>query len=210
MGNLYTIGHSQHKVEYFVGLLRQHDVNYVLDVRSVPYSRYAEQFNRESIAYQLKNSGINYSFMGNYFGARPRNTDLYCDEGYLDFERVRKSEQFLKGFNNVVMGLDKGNNIALMCTEKEPIDCHRAIMVSRAFELSGINVNHILENGELESQDRLNEKLINRYYPDRNFHQMSFFDYGDISTEGMSDADLLVLAYRERNKEIGYRLGANG
>lgn len=210
MGELYTIGHSLHKVEYFISLLQRYDINYVLDVRSIPYSRYAVQFNRENIDYQLSCSGIKYSFMGQFFGARPKNMDLYCDEGYLDFERVRKSEQFLKGFNNVVKGLNSGNKVALMCTEKDPIDCHRAIMVARAFELSGIYANHILDSGKLESQDSLNERLIKKYFPDRDFHQMTLFDFGnhDSSTDpaSLSDAELLNLAYQKRNKEIGYRL----
>lgn len=138
--------------------------------------------------------------MGSYFGARPKRTDLYCDEGYLDFERVRKSSQFLKGFNNVVLGLKNGNNIVLMCTEKDPFDCHRAIMVARAFDLSGIEINHILADGKVQSQSILNERLLNKYYPDRN--QMTFFDY--INNE--KDIDYLSMAYRLRNKEIGYHL----
>lgn len=200
MGNLYTIGHSQHAIEYFVKLLKMYNIDYVLDVRSVPYSKYAEQFNREILQKKLLCNGIKYSFMGSYFGARPEGADLYCDEGYLDFERVRKSSQFLKGFNNVVLGLNKGNNITFMCTEKDPFDCHRAIMIARAFDLSGIETNHILADGKVQSQSMLNERLLNKYYPDRN--QMTFFDYID----NEKDIDYLSMAYQLRNKEIGYHL----
>ena len=200
MGNLFTVGHSQHSMEYFVKLLKIYNIGYVLDVRSVPYSKYAEQFNREVLEKKLFCFGIKYSFMGSYFGARSEDANLYCDEGYLDFERVRKSSQFLKGFNNVVLGLKKGNNIALMCTEKDPFDCHRAIMVARAFDLSGIEAKHILADGRVQSQSMLNERLLNKYYPDRN--QMTFFDY--INSE--NDIDYLSMAYQLRNKEIGYHL----
>lgn len=200
MGSLYTIGHSQHKIDYFVGLLRKYNINFILDVRSTPYSKYAEQFNKEYLKNRLQNAGLKYYFMGTYFGARPDDRNLYCDEGYLDFERVRKSSQFLKGFNSVIKGLEQGNNIALMCTEKDPFDCHRAIMVSRAFDLANIEVNHVLEDGELQSQTKLNERLLNKYYPD--MAQITLFDYLDMKEE----SDYLGMAYEQRNKEIGYRL----
>lgn len=203
MGSLYTIGHSQHTLDYFVGLLREHHINYLLDVRSTPYSKYAEQFNKEHIERGLQNAGLKYYFMGAYFGARPDDKNLYCDEGYLDFERVRKSSQFLKGFNNVIKGLEQGNNIALMCTEKDPFDCHRAIMVSRAFDLANIEVNHVLEDGNLQSQKELNERLLNKYYPDR--AQMTFLDYLNYLNM-KEESDYLGMAYRQRNKEIGYHL----
>lgn len=202
MGNLYTIGHSQHTIDYFVGLLREYDIKYLLDVRSTPYSKYAEQFNREQLERDLQNAGIKYAFMGTYFGARPDDKSLYCDEGYLDFERVRKSPRFLKGFDNVTKGLEQGNNIALMCTEKDPFDCHRAIMVSRAFDLADIEVGHILEDAKLQSQKELNERLLNKYYPDR--AQMNLFDYLN-PLNVKEESDYLGMAYEQRNKEIGYR-----
>lgn len=177
-----------------------YNINYVLDVRSVPYSQYAEQYNKKIIEKELFCNGIKYSFMGSYFGARPKGVNLYNDEGYLDFERVRKSSQFFTGFNNVILGLEKGNNIALMCMEKDPFDCHRAIMVARAFDLSGIEINHILADGKIQSQSFLNERLLNKYYPDRN--QITFFQY--INNE--KNIDYLSMAYQLRNKEIGYRL----
>ena len=203
MGSLYTIGHSLHKLDYFFDLLRRHDINYLLDVRSTPYSKYAEQFNRERLERELQSAGVKYCFMGTYFGARPSDKNLYCDEGYLDFERVRNSPRFLTGYNSVVKGLGCENNIALMCTEKDPLDCHRAIMVSRAFDLAGIEVNHILANGELQSQAVLNDRLLNKYYPNRG--QITLFDDPDT----VDGTDYLNMAYAQRNREIGYRLDAS-
>lgn len=200
MGNLFTIGHSQHDTSYFIEMLKQHKINFVLDVRSTPYSKYAEQFNRENIEKTLRMDQIKYSFMGNYFGARPSEAELYHAEGYLDFEKVRVSERFMIGFQNVMLGLQQENNIAFMCTEKDPFNCHRAIMVSRAFDLAGIEINHILEDGNLQSQSVLNDRLLDKYFPERN--QMSFFDY----LNNADSVDHLVEAYRLRNKEIGYRM----
>ena len=201
MGLLYTIGHSQHELEYFYNLLKKYNINNLLDVRSTPYSKYAEAYNKEQLRNSLSIKGIKYSFMGKFFGARPDNIELYNEEGYLDFEKVAKSDLFIKGMENVLLGLEKGNNIALMCTEKDPIDCHRAIMVSRAFSLNGIDIKHILPNGKIQTQQELDERLLDKYFPNR--AQLSLFNYNDEIT---SDEDNVKLAYRERNKEIGYHL----
>lgn len=200
MGLLYTIGHSQHDFEYFSRLLKKNNINYVLDVRSTPYSKYAETYNRECLNGLLMRKNIIYSYMGKYFGARPGNIELYNEEGYLDFEKVAQSDLFIKGMKNVILGLSQGNNIALMCTEKDPIDCHRAILVARAFTLNGIQVTHILSNGKLQTQKELDKRLLDMYFPDRS--QLSIFNYNNI----LDDEELIKLAYKERNREIGYHL----
>ncbi|HJB46992.1 MAG TPA: DUF488 domain-containing protein [Candidatus Mediterraneibacter surreyensis] len=200
MGLLYTIGHSRYEFEYFANLLKKFEINYLLDVRSTPYSKYAETFNREQLENSLASEGITYFFMGKFFGARPDNTDLYSKEGYLDFEKTSRSDLFITGMENVKLGLKKGNNIVLMCTEKDPIDCHRAIMVARAFSLEGIDVQHILPDGKLQTQQELDRRLLDRYFPDRT--QLSLFDYND----PVNDEEIIKSAYRKRNKEIGYHL----
>ncbi len=196
---LYTIGHSQHDVEYFIDMLRKYSINYVLDVRSTPYSQFAENYNRENIKAALKKARIEYSFMGNYFGARPEDRTLYSKDGYLDFEKARKSAKFQNGVDNVIKGIRAGNNISLMCTEKDPLECHRAIMVARTFFDKGVDVQHILADSSLQSHDVLNQRLINMYFPDR--YQMSLF-----ASENKSDEEYLDEAYRRHNKKIGYHI----
>lgn len=198
MGELYTIGHSQHSINYFASLLKKYNIDYLLDVRSTPYSKYAEQYNKENISRYMNFSEIKYSFMGKYFGARPQDKALYNSEGYLDFEKVRESTFFNRGVKNVILGLNQGHKIALMCTEKEPIDCHRAILVARAFELQGINAKHILADGSVMTQQQLNEQLLQRYFPDR--RQLTLFSYENQK----DDQEYLVEAYQIRNREIGY------
>lgn len=200
MGLLYTIGHSQHEFRYFSDLLKTYEINYLLDVRSTPYSKYAETYNKERLNSLLSAKGITYSFMGKFFGARSNNAELYNDEGYLDFEKVSYSDLFIKGMESVNLGLKRGNNIVLMCTEKDPIDCHRAIMVARAFSLKGIDVKHILPNGTYQTQQELDERLLDKYFPNRT--QLSIFNYDKV----INDEENIKLAYREQNKEIGYHL----
>jgi hypothetical protein len=197
---LFTIGHTNHSHEKFLDLLRDNNITYLLDVRSTPFSQFASQFNKDVIADFLKENGINYNHIGKYFGARPMDKSLYNEQGYLDFEKARASEKFKKGVENVILGLNKGYNIVLMCTEKDPIDCHRAIMVARGFELSGIEVSHILPDGKIITQMDLNNRLLDKYYPDRN--QMSLFS----KISSLSEEEVLVLAYRRRNADIGYHI----
>lgn len=199
---LYTIGHTNHTHEEFLNLLQMYEINYILDIRSIPYSKYTPQFNKETISYFLKENGIEYYQMGKYFGARPNDRSLYSEKGYLDFEKVRESKNFIYGLENIKKGLQGGNNIALMCTERDPFDCHRAIMVSRGFELSEIDVQHIRDDGNLESQKKINERLLKnlekKYKID--IYQYSFF------SENKSLDEWLKEAYRLRNKEIGFHI----
>lgn len=197
---LFTIGHSIHQLDEFVLLLSQYKIDYVLDVRSTPYSKYAENYNREILNKYLLLNKIHYSYMGAYFGARQENKTLYSQEGYLDFEKVRSTSLFLKGVDNVKKGLSQGYNIVLMCTEKDPLDCHRAIMVARGFELEGFDVKHILFDGSLINQKELDNILLDKYFPDRN--QLTIFDYD----KPQDEEELLKQAYIMRNKEIGYHL----
>lgn len=197
---LFTIGHSIHELDEFVLLLSQYKIDYVLDVRSIPYSKYAENYNREILDKYLLQHKIHYSYMGTYFGARQEDKTLYSQEGYLDFEKVRSTSLFLKGVNNVKKGLSQGYNIALMCTEKDPFDCHRAIMVARGFELEGSNIKHILFDGSLMDQKELDNRLLDKYFPNRN--QLTIFDYD----KPQDEEEFLKQAYIMRNKEIGYHL----
>lgn len=204
MGNLYTIGHSTLKLDDFFQLLHIHNINYVLDVRSIPYSKYANQFDREILSSFLRHKKIHYVYMGTHFGARQENQALYDQDGILDFEKVRADDAFQIRIKNVEKGLTEGYNIALMCSEKDPFNCHRAIMVARGFELDNIKVNHILHDGTLLSQNDLNERLLNFFFPNRNQLCLEI----DGASE-LNNTDYLVEAYRKRNKQIGYHLLSN-
>lgn len=194
---LYTIGHSQHETGYFLEMLKTYNIDYVLDVRSTPYSQFASAYNKDNIRALLKENNIAYSFMGPYFGARQKDPTLYTKEGYLDFEKTKRCFSFQQGVQNVMKGLKQGYKIALMCTEKDPIECHRAILVANTFYETGINVQHIMPYNALQSHRQLNMRLLEMYFPDRN--QISLF-----SSDNMTEEQCLKMAYREQNKKIGY------
>ena len=197
---LYTIGHSTQSVDDFIERLKKNTIDCVVDVRSTPYSQYASQFNEPEIKYALKEAGIKYIYMGKEFGARRDNRELYDDQGRLDFEKTTSDKDFQKGIVRIKDGIDKGYSIAFMCTEKEPQDCHRCILVGRSFhEMEGIRVENIRIDGSLKSQDEIERELIEKYFPDR--EQLSLF-----STDNKTEHEYLVEAYRLRGKEIAYQM----
>lgn len=198
MKKIFTIGHSQHNVDYFIDMLKTYNINYLIDVRSMPFSQYASSYNKDILKTTLIPYNINYAFMGEYFGARPKNVNLYSEKGYLDFNKMKNSNTFLRGMENVLKGIEQGNRIAFMCTEKDPIECHRAILVANAFYERGIEVEHILANKTLQNHNELNNRLLDIYFPDRN--QISIFD-----NENLSEKEYLIEAYKKQNEKIGYQ-----
>ncbi len=192
---VYTVGHSNHPIEEFLKLLVKHNINCVCDVRSMPYSRFTEQYNRENIKEYLSEHNIKYLFFGEEFGARREEKSLLTD-GMVDFEKVAKNEKFIKGINRIEKGLEKGYRIALMCTEKEPIECHRTILVSRNLYLKGMVILHILSDGTAVYHEKIEEELVEKYFPNRN--QLSIFDMNE-------SIDYLKEAYKKANSDIGYR-----
>jgi uncharacterized protein (DUF488 family) len=155
---VYTIGHSNHAPESFGSLLRLHGITALGDVRSRPYSRFNPHFNREELAQSLRDRGISYVFLGNELGARSEDPNCY-DSGRVQFARLADTEQFQRGLERVRNGMHDFR-LVLMCAEKEPLECHRTILVARHLAASGVRVQHILEDGRLESHGEALNRLL--------------------------------------------------
>lgn len=153
-----TIGYSTHSLEAFVALLRQHGVTALADVRSAPYSRFNPQFNKEALKSSLKAHGIKYVFLGLELGARSEDRSCY-ENGRVQYERLARTDLFLSGIERIVRGAND-YRISLMCAEKEPLECHRALLVARALAERGVVVEHILADGSLESHEATMERLL--------------------------------------------------
>src|SRR5574341_825421 len=164
--NLYTIGHSTHSIDQFIELLSMHSVTAVGDVRSRPYSQYNPQFNREGLRDVLKQRGIEYVFLGEQLGARSKNPRHYSD-GKVQYHSIATSSEFRHGLARVRKGL-KTYRIALLCAEKDPIVCHRAILICRHLRISEIAINHIRGDGTLETNSQLEQRLLHLFkFPDQ-------------------------------------------
>jgi len=161
----------------------------VADVRSQPYSRTNPQFNRESLPVELKTAGIAYLCLGRELGARAEDRGCYIN-GQVQYDLLARTALFQEGLIRIVKGLDR-HRIALMCAEKDPLTCHRAILVCRHLAVRGIAAHHILEDGRLESH----EDAVTRLLTELDISERDFFRTRD---------DLIVEAYSRRGQQIAY------
>lgn len=156
----FTIGHSNHSIEHFISLLRSHEVSAVADVRSAPFSRFAPQFNKEALQASLRLVEIGYVFLGKELGARTSDRSCYIN-GQVQYALLSKTELFRSGIDRLLRGAEDAR-IAVMCTEKDPLDCHRTLLVTRALVDAGVTVDHVLADGRLESNDEAMTRLLEK------------------------------------------------
>ena len=154
---VFTVGHSTHAMNDFVGLVRRHDITAIADVRSVPFSRFNPQFNRDPLSRSLRVHGIEYVFLGRELGARPDDRSCY-ENGRVQYDRLARTQLFRAGLERVLAGAEK-HRIALMCSEKEPLECHRTLLVARALDEHGVDIQHILDGGSLEPHAAAMDRL---------------------------------------------------
>ena len=154
---VYTIGHSTHSIVPFIALLRQHSVTALCDVRSRPYSRMNSQFNRELLKKDLRESGIKYVFLGEELGARSEDKSCYRN-GQVQYSLLAKTALFRQGIDRIKDGA-REYRLALMCAEKEPLECHRTILVARILFEEGVPVMHIHADGHVEEHSRAIDRL---------------------------------------------------
>jgi uncharacterized protein (DUF488 family) len=155
---IYSIGHSNHPIQGFVDLLQRHAITAVADVRSTPYSRFNPQFRREKLLASLAEAGIQYVFLGEELGARSRDPSCYDDEGRVSYRKLAATGLFRSGIQRLMTGMTQ-YRISLMCAEREPLDCHRTILVARELVREGVPVTHILADGSLEAHDHAMQRL---------------------------------------------------
>lgn len=156
---VFTIGHSNHSPAAFRALLQRGGVAAVADVRSAPYSRYAPQFNRDALKEDLAKAGLAYLFLGGELGGRPPDRSCYDPSGRVCYDRVAAADFFADGLRRIIRQADDCR-LALMCTEKEPLECHRALLVARALTERGVAVKHIHANGDLECHAAAMNRLL--------------------------------------------------
>ncbi|MCP4108812.1 MAG: DUF488 domain-containing protein [Desulfobacteraceae bacterium] len=189
MCEIYTIGHSTHSAEKFIELLSMHSITAIGDVRSSPYSKFNPQFNRETIQKELKRHGISYVFLGKELG--PRSDDPACyQDSKVQYSRLAKTDLFLEGIERLKNGM-KTFRIALMCSEKDPVTCHRMILICRNIRSEQTDIKHILEDGTLENNCDSEKRLMQIL----KIPQAELFD---------SEEDLIQRAYDKQSKKIAH------
>ncbi len=188
--HVLTIGHSNHAWERFAELLQNAGIATIADVRSSPYSRFNPQFNRETLAEKLKTLGIDYLFLGRELGARSDDPACY-ERGRVRYDRLAQTERFRSGIERVTLAA-QSHQIALMCAEKEPLECHRCLLVSSALVGRRMSVTHILADGRLEPHSATLDRLLDLLgLPDRDLFR--------------SKAELIEDASIRQQERIAYR-----
>lgn len=190
MKEIFTVGHSSHDLKAFVGLLYLNGISAIGDVRSSPYSKYTPQYNREALIETLERQGIAYHYLGHLLGARPNDDEAYT-AGRLDFEKVAKRDYFKKGLC-IIREAAETKRLALMCSEKDPMQCHRMILVTRNLRSPDFKISHILDNGKIEAnaETELRLKTLMR------LPEADLF---------MSSENLIDEAYERQSKKIAFR-----
>ncbi len=194
---LYTIGHSNNNIEKFTALLQEHEVTAIADVRSHPYSRYLSHFSQAELKFHLKEARLDYVFLGKELGARPEEESCYVD-GKAIYEKIAARKLFTEGIGRLIKGSEK-YNIALMCAEKDPINCHRAVLVCQHLRNFDLDINHIHQDSSLESHQELEERLLDLHGYNRP-KQLSLFE----QTLQLSKEEALQEAYINQGLQIAY------
>ncbi len=151
---VFTIGHSNHPLESFLRLLREHTIEVVADVRSSPHSGYAPGFNREAIEGSLRANGIEYRFLGNLLGGRPPGEEFYDGEGHVLYDELRQASGFQAGIESVLTSI-RSHRVALLCGEEDPANCHRRLLIGRVLRTKAVEVVHIRGDGHLQTEEEL-------------------------------------------------------
>ena len=186
---VYTIGHSNSTAEHLLERLEQHGITAVADVRSRPYSRFNPQFNREALVGILKNSRREYVFLGDELGARSEDPACYRD-GRAQYALIAQTPLFARGIERLMAGMEKFR-VVILCAEKEPLSCHRSILIARYLHERNVDVRHILEDGSLEDHDALLLRLLTLH----GIQENNLFYTRD---------ELVALAYQKQAEDIEY------
>ncbi len=189
---LYTIGHSNNTISHFIALLKRHKINMVVDVRSLPYSRYCSQFNKNVISAALQAVNIKYIFLGKELGARPDVPECY-EGGCVDFKWIAGRKEFKDGLQLLLTDIGKYHTV-LMCAEKEPLECHRTVLICRKLKEHNLSIKHILEDGRIENHHDTERRLVKMLKIEPTLFEPE-----------KKESDLIEQAYNQQSQNISHR-----
>ena len=156
---VFSIGHSNHDLADFLRLLRRAGVTAVADVRSHPFSRRLPQFNRPDLERALQARRVSYLFLGDRLGGRPEDTTLYDADGRVDYEKVRATDDFRAGLDALLLAAGR-SPVAMLCSEADPLDCHRGLMIAPALLERGLAPLHLRRDGTVETTAEMEGRLL--------------------------------------------------
>lgn len=192
--DFFTIGHSNIPADRFAAMLGAAGVGAIADVRTTPFSRFCPWFSHKNLKTLLERNGISYLPYGAALGGRPRSPELYRD-GVADYEAMAWQDDFKAGLDRLVADatVRPHGRICLMCAERDPLDCHRCLLVARAMAARGFGLGHILYDGSIEPHTATEQRLLELAGTD-----------GDLFAAGLEQR--IAAAYRRRARAVAYRV----
>jgi uncharacterized protein (DUF488 family) len=161
---IWSVGHSNHSIERFIEILNGSGIESVADLRSQPYSRYTGHFNQIPLQRALESAGFRYVFLGNELGGRPTDNGMYDAEGHVLYGEMANSELFNGGLEQL-MAIAAKSSTAMMCSEEDPTDCHRRLLVTRVLEELPIPVTHIRGDASMITEHDLAGQIEDKNPP---------------------------------------------
>ncbi len=155
---IYTIGYGSRSITEFIEVLKQFHIAFLIDVRSVPYSGYKQEFSKEPLENEVQKHGIRYVFMGELLGGKPDDESCYVN-GMVDYEKVKQTEFFQQGIARIHSAFSQQQRVALMCSEGKPEHCHRCKLIGATLISEDLPVVHIDKNTELKTQEEIIERI---------------------------------------------------
>lgn len=153
---IFTIGHSNHPIDNFLMLLEKHSIDVLVDTRSSPFSKFSPQFNQQNLNLFVNDAGRKYLFLGAELGGKPKDATFYDDEGYVLYWKIAESELFQNAIQRVRSGITN-YSVAILCSEEDPLHCHRRLLIGRVLQNMGVVLLHIRGNGEIQTEFELKD-----------------------------------------------------
>ncbi len=147
-------------MDEFLSELKAYNIQFLMVVRSSPFSKGPPQFNMGVIDAPLLANNIRYGYWGDTIGGRPLNDDCYDEEGYYDYEKMARSDKFQEGLKRLVNASEQRLKVAVMCSESDPSLCHRSKLIGRELYVDyDINMQHIISADKLISESAIMTSL---------------------------------------------------
>lgn len=157
---IYSIGYGNKTIEKFIDEIKYYGIEYIVDVRTIPYSKWNVQFNKNEIKYILKKNNIGYIFLGDKIGGLTSDKSCYTDDGKIDYMLLKDKDFFKQGLNRLIKANKKHIPIATMCGEINPEECHRSKLIGKELLMIGIDMKHIINKDKLKLQSEINNNLF--------------------------------------------------
>ncbi len=155
---LFTIGHSNHDLAHFLGLLASHGIRVLVDARTSPFVQYSTHFNAEALRRAVEASAVRYVFRGDELGGRPADPACYDDRGRVRYDVAARKAGFIRALDEVI-AIARTERVALMCSEEDPADCHRRLLIGRVARERGHAIVHIRGDGSAQTEEALEARL---------------------------------------------------